>query len=716
MKKFGNPGMYTGSLIVFRILVASSLFLRSMIPASNVVAQDYPADVLEYVRPGESIHTIVPILYKDDIYDIYLISNNDFDDPYGRVLYENTFDAFAAHGITGVLVTRTDEIVTDEAVIRNILLIARTAYILHQTGRARFDEPIPFDDSFAEEVESLRTNPIFAAAFIEQNIQAIFDSPSEEYAEAFRGMLVAQTGGVQKADAFINDVVTAYETAPTLEAAIDQVISLGKYSNDRDLRRLAKQARETFGHWQRQTNLVNTGNGLITAGNAFELASLGMRFIFLSDLEVERAGWLKYYADAAGQNTVPLNGDQQAAANLVMEETHADWLQRGVVILDFVGDKFVDLTVDVGKEKIARGLVQYAWKEFGKRNIGHLAAGAAYQVLLAFTIANLLYGMDDVYHNFTIADRSDELRRNFRQSRLLILEKQWPEKPILYEGDLIESYRTAYLLEAMAAAQAYRSYADGVAGSRLILRLGDFFSGGEWTRAITYFRESADTAERNAELRLGHPPVIDGAVELALRRLAAGPRNNRLDYEATIVTYPESLTLQPGEVRVITIDLQNTGFLPWTGGGDFALVNTNEQTLGAAAAQVLSGEIPPGYISGWTISLRAPPDAGLYQTAWQMTHLGEPFGPVVTAMVIVVPDTETGLDPSLFFREWLAGLLNDLQRQVSEWLRREIEKQLQAFLQSLLQQLCGVSALVPMTVILGTAVIRRKKRYPGNEN
>lgn len=716
MKKFGNLGFYTHSLNVFRILVVFSLFLRSILPAFDVVAQEYPAGVLEYVRPGESIHSIVPILYKDDVYDIYLISNNDFDDPYGRVLYENTFDALAAHGITGVLVTRTDEIVTDEAVIRNILLIARTAYILHQTRTAQFDEPIPFDDSFAETVESLRKNPIFAAAFIEQNIQALFDSPSEEYAEAFRGMFVAQTGGVQKADAFINDVVSAYEEAPTLEAAIDQVISLGKYSNDRDLRELAKQARESFGHWQHQTNLVNTGNGLITTGNAFELASLGMRVIFLSDLEVDRAGWLQYYAGAAGNNTMPLNGDQQNAASLVIEETNADWLQRGVVILDFIGDKGVDLTVDVAKEKIARDLVQYAWKEFGKRNMGHLAAGAAYQVLLAFTIANLLYGMDDIYHNFTIADRSDELRRNFRLSRLSILEEQWPENPILYEGNLIESYRTSYLLEALAGAQAYRSYADGVAGSRLIVRIGDLFSGGEWTRAITYFRESADNAERNADLRLGHPPVIEGAVDLALRRLAAGPRNNRLDYEAMIVTYPESLTLQPGEVRVITIDIQNTGFLPWTAGGEFALTNTNEQTLGAIPAQVLSGEIPPGYISGWTLSLQAPPQAGLYQTAWQLTHRGEPFGPVVTAMVIVVPNTETDLDPALFFREWLDGLLNDLQRQFTEWLRNEMERQLQAFLESMLQQLCGVSVLAPMTIILGTSVVRRKKRYPGNEN
>ena len=701
---------------VFRILVISSLFIRLLIPAFDVAAQEYPPSVLEYVRPGESIHAIIPINYQNELYDIYFLSSNDFDDPYGRVLYENTPNALAEKGITGVLVTRSEEIVTDEAVIRNILLIARTAYVLYQTRTAYSDLTIPVDDSLTERVESLRTNPLFVTAFIEQNVKALFDKPSEEYAEAFRSMLIAQAGGVKKADEFIDDVVAAYDETETFEDAIDHVVSLAKYSNDRDLRQLAKKARETFGHWQYQTNLVDTGDGLITAVNAFELASLGMRMIFLSDLELDRAGWLDYYSNTAGNSGIPLDGDQQDAASLVIKEANDDWLRRGEIVRDFIKEKGVDLGVDIVKEEIARQLVQYAWKEFGKRNIGHLAAGAAYQVLLGFTIANLLYGMDDIYHNFTIADRSDELRRNFRQSRLLILEKQWPENPSFYDGDLIEAYRTAYLLEVLAAAQVYRSYADGVTSSRLILKIGDLFSGGEWTRAINYFRESADNAERNAELHLGHPPVIEGAVDLVFERLAAGPRSDRLDYDSMIVTYPEYLVLEPGEVGTITIDIQNTGFLAWSAGGDFALVNTNEQTLGAAPEQLLSGEIPPGYISRWVISLQAPPQAGLYRTTWQLSNHGEPFGTEVTGLVIVAPNSETELNPSLLFREWLDGLLKDLQRQFSEWLRSEIEKQVQELIEILQQQLCGGTLLIPTTIILGTWVVRRKKRHPGNEN
>ena len=701
---------------VFRILVISSLFIRLLIPAFDVAAQEYPPSVLEYVRPGESIHAIIPINYQNELYDIYFLSSNDFDDPYGRVLYENTPNALAEKGITGVLVTRSEEIVTDEAVIRNILLIARTAYVLYQTRTAYSDLTIPVDDSLTERVESLRTNPLFVTAFIEQNVKALFDKPSEEYAEAFRSMLIAQAGGVKKADEFIDDVVAAYDETETFEDAIDHVVSLAKYSNDRDLRQLAKKARETFGHWQYQTNLVDTGDGLITAVNAFELASLGMRMIFLSDLELDRAGWLDYYSNTAGNSGIPLDGDQQDAASLVIKEANDDWLRRGEIVQEFIKEKSVDLGVDLVKEEIARQLVQYAWKEFGKRNIGHLAAGAAYQVLLGFTIANLLYGMDDIYHNFTIADRSDELRRNFRQSRLLILEKQWPENPSFYDGDLIEAYRTAYLLEVLAAAQVYRSYADGVTSSRLILKIGDLFSGGEWTRAINYFRESADNAERNAELHLGHPPVIEGAVDLVFERLAAGPRSDRLDYDSMVVTYPEYLTLKPGEVGSITIDIQNTGFLTWAAGGDFALANTNEQTLGAAPVQLLSREIPPGYISRWVISLQAPPQAGLYRTTWQLSNHGEPFGTEVTGLVIVAPNSEIELNPSLLFREWLDGLLEDLQRQFSEWLRSEIERQMQELLESLQKQFCGGTLLMPMGILLGTWVVRRKKRHPGNEN
>ena len=198
--------------------------------------------------------------------------------------------------------------------------------------------------------------------------------------------------------------------------------------------------------------------------------------------------------------------------------------------------------------------------------------------------------------------------------------------------------------------------------------------------------------------------------------LPTGFPSDRLDYDSMIVTYPEYLVLGPGEVGTITIDIQNTGFLAWTAGGDFALVNTNEQTLGAAPVQLLSGEIPPGYISRWAISLQAPSQTGLYWTVWQMTNLGEPFGPEVTGLVIVTPDSETNLNPSLLFREWLDGLLNDLQRQISEWLRSEIERQAQELLESLQKQLCGGSLLMPVTIILGTWVVRRKKRYPGNDN
>ena len=198
--------------------------------------------------------------------------------------------------------------------------------------------------------------------------------------------------------------------------------------------------------------------------------------------------------------------------------------------------------------------------------------------------------------------------------------------------------------------------------------------------------------------------------------LVTGSHISRLNYDSIIITYPEYLILKPGEVGTITIDIQNTGDLTWTTGGDFALMNTNEQTLGAVPVQLLLAEIPPGFTARWVISLQAPAQSGLYWTTWQLSNLGKPFGSVVTGLVIVRPDSEIELNPSLLFREWLDGLLKDLQRQFSEWLRSEIEKQMQQLLDNLQKQLCGGTLLMPTAIILGAWVVRWKKRYPGNEN
>jgi pimeloyl-ACP methyl ester carboxylesterase len=221
---------------------------------------------------------------------------------------------------------------------------------------------------------------------------------------------------------------------------------------------------------------------------------------------------------------------------------------------------------------------------------------------------------------------------------------------------------------------------------------------------INFFHKPEDAPNRKCWEKDNQQPI-----EFALP-------SGRFKYDSMIVTFPEYLILKPGEVGTITIDIQNTGFLPWTAAGDFALVNTNEQSLGAVPVQLLLGEIPPGYIARWTISLQAPPQAGLYWTVWQMTNLGKPFGPEVTGLVMVAPNSETDLNPSLLFRGWLDGLLNDLQRQFSEWLRMEIERQMRELLETLVVQLCGGAMLMPVTIVFGTWVVRRKKRYPGNEN
>jgi len=342
---------------------------------------------------------------------------------------------------------------------------------------------------------------------------------------------------------------------------------------------------------------------------------------------------------------------------------------------------------------------------------------------LGLTIANLLYGMDDIYNSFTTADRADELRQRFRASRLQLQTVDWPTEPRSYDGELAEAYRVAYLLEAMSAAQVFRSYADGVAASRLIIKLGDLLSGGEWSEAIEMAREMADEAEQEAENELGHPPLIDKAVELTLDRLAMGPDPGMglPLYDSVVINSSDFAILHPGQSVEITFDVQNTGNVAWVPQQGYALINTNGESLGASAIQALASEVPPGRVARWVIPITAPSQSGLHRTEWQMAHNEEPFGSVLSCLVIVVPEGEIGIDPGALLEEWFNELMRQIStklnelwesllQQLEEWLQRELDRLWREFWESLLRQCCGASAIAPAALLLGAWGINRKRR------
>jgi len=194
-------------------------------------------------------------------------------------------------------------------------------------------------------------------------------------------------------------------------------------------------------------------------------------------------------------------------------------------------------------------------------------------------------------------------------------------------------------------------------------------------------------------------------------------------YDATLIGGPSSLVLHPNELGQLVFDIQNTGNVSWLPGQGYALVNTNEQSLGAAPVQALASEIPPGRIAQWVVPITAPEQISLHWTEWQMAYDGEPFGAKASCLVAVVPEGEVDIDIAALLAQWLEELkqdirdridqfLQDLADRFEEWLQRESERLLSELLESLSQQCCGAAVMAPGALLLvaWTSGRRRRKR------
>jgi hypothetical protein len=187
--------------------------------------------------------------------------------------------------------------------------------------------------------------------------------------------------------------------------------------------------------------------------------------------------------------------------------------------------------------------------------------------------------------------------------------------------------------------------------------------------------------------------------------------------------------VRAGRSEELNLDVQNTSTVTWVPERGYALVNTNEESLGAAPVQALTEEIARGQVAQWTIPITAPPQLGLRRTKWQMTRGDTRFGEVIEVLVLVVPDVEKiSTDTFELIIQWLKGLwrkirdeslqfLQDLADRFEEWLQRESERLLSELLESLSQQCCGAAIIAPgvLLLVFWTSGRRRRKRMGDRE-
>lgn len=490
-----------------------------------VPAQGQGGTIGDYVHPGERLVTIQPSLsYQGHLYTVHYFTTGSGGLNDSKFIYVASPQYFERNGITAVMVTVDGAPVTDEETIRLVLTLYRAAHYLYLAYLPPNLGNV--DDTFADEFRSITRNPIF----IEQQIHALFSTPAEETAEALRGILTSQIPEPASLESFGQEVRSLTETGSTVVDAVDLTLDAAKYSNSRSVRQVAGDIRDTFRSWRhvttQGTSYVELAGERIEFFNALDVLSLGMRLMWLSDLQRERAEWLGSYIQFA-TGEAKLGDSQTVAVAVVQAEAEEDWVQRSNIVLGFVRDQAVDLGLRLTADVLTKKWVQWSWSTFGKRATGHLVAGAASAVLLGFTLGNLLYGLDDLYNNFQAGERADELRLHFRAARTQFQDQARSSPGAVFDGELAEQFRVAYMLESLAAAQMFRYYSDGVnatvrQGLTALFNPIAWFKGKEWREAAEQLRQMGIDGELRAEEDVGHPEFLDVAVAMALERLGPG--------------------------------------------------------------------------------------------------------------------------------------------------------------------------------------------------
>ena len=501
-----------------------SIWITSLVLRPGVaIAQQGEPKVADFALPGERIVTLSkPIMYKGRVYEIHLLTTGAFDDKKPDTIWVASQEYFERRQISALLVTADGVVVEDEATAREILTLYRAAFEAYE--HRALDYLGYVDDTFVDDFRAITRNPVF----VEQQIKAIFTSRGEQTADALRGILTPQVAAPDDIKEFSDQVREGAEQLGEFPKAIDLTVEAARFSNNKEVRELGKDAKDIFKSWNKVTeqgrSFVDVGGKRVEFFNALDILSLSMRLIWLADLQQERAEWIENYVDFAVSDGA-LDAEQVSAARLVTVEAHDQWMQRSTIVLGFVRDTTVDLGVRLSEQVIVDKWVEWSWNQFGKRLTGHLVAGAASAVLLGFTIGNILYGLDDLFTNFKAGERADDLRRKFRATRLALEEEAGHSSNERYSGELAAKYRVAYMLEALAAAQMYRSYSDGVdatvrKGLLALVNPVAWFKGNEWREATQELRGIADTVEENAENELGHPALLDSAIALMAARLS----------------------------------------------------------------------------------------------------------------------------------------------------------------------------------------------------
>lgn len=466
-----------------------------------------------YVRAGEQVITLTPGLVIDkERYDIHYLAGASGPAAADASLFQShTSDTFSHRGVHAFIVTQDrNKIVTDPALLEEIFLLYNAAYFLYTAP------PDALASDFGADLALILKNPLFMAMTPAQALAG----RRQQTAAALRALLISQTAATE-ADAAIEEALIA-DPATVGEAlhALNQVLA----------RKLAGVAAIAGDLDQLPAPLQAVDRTLTWADN-FRLL---LRFYYIltatTTYQQERAAWLDAYAAAFVNRDGSLDSTELRALADVFAEVGDVNRQRLDAALEAALDESVDAffgATALFTAAKARAVAAAVAEQSGSKLLSGAVGAALSNVAIGLTVNNLLYGVDDLYASFTIADRAVALRDVFRDGRVAmqsVAANAGAAAP--YDGAIVAPFRLAWLLEQLAHVTAQRAYADGIAAvaSRPnpteVLNL---VAGRDWEDDAARLRQAADAQEQAILARLGAPLWLDDALILAADRTSDLP-------------------------------------------------------------------------------------------------------------------------------------------------------------------------------------------------
>ena len=515
----------------------------------------------DYLLPGERVVTLAPgLMYNGHLYEIHYFTFGDFNHNSSSLIGLATPETFTQNQITGLLVTADDEIVEDLETLQKVFLLYRSAYYLYEV--AAYDRPLgqtdyyPFED-FHRDLEKITENPIF----IEQQFKSLFSSPEDEYADAFRGIITPQYETPTILQNFGSELQEGVQQGISLHKTVDLTLTAASYANNPLVHTNAQHVKEMLSTMinRPEAATIELAGRQIALVNALHIIDLVVRLAWMSDLQLERANWFEQYISFAEGDGL-LTQEQLRAAQMVKSEAESNGAQRWAIAEDFVRDRSGALTVGLAKKEMVRIWMTWGAQESSSRLASFLISGAG-TVTLAISLGNFMYGIDDLYNNFVIAERADELREKFYNQRVN-LQESVRFSPLFYDAEIVEQFRVTYMLESLSAAQSFRSYSDGVEGTLNggfggILNPINWFQGKVLAEVVTTMRNLGDSVEIDATNTLGDPEVIGQAISLVWQRLSILSPSGTCAINSSDGVELHQEQSDEGDYFVVCVDLQN---------------------------------------------------------------------------------------------------------------------------------------------------------------